>query len=193
MKANSFFIASYVANWILLAILYLSVFLLYRHFGQRLLRRKEAEESKGPKLNDSVRLALVTLDGTTCRLQNDRGRATVVFFGSPGCSYCDELRPSLLELARNNDDVTSVIVVYGGDVESARRYTAEMPISVRAVADPNQELSQSWDVPGTPYVVVVDADGVVRSKGPSTNARRLRFHFDTVRKVVNETASKAAV
>ena len=68
---------------------------------------------------------------------------TLVAFTSPSCEICGRLKPSLERLGRSYDDLALRVIDHDRDPETFSRFR----------------------VRSTPYLVAVDADGVVRSRG----------------------------
>ena len=62
----------------------------------------------------------------------------------------------------------------------AVRYSAQI------LHDPDAE--RAWNVPGTPFVVVLDDAGVVRAKGTVNNLEQVEGLLDTARHRIEEAA-----
>jgi thiol-disulfide isomerase/thioredoxin len=181
MDINNLLVFSYLANWILLVVLYAAVFLLYRHFGGQLAERKKAQaqsdEMTGPKINETVALKLKTVDGVLYEMGSDSRRPNVIVFGSVGCGHCEKARPILEALAMEHKAV-SVVVVYAGDSESTRHFAGGLTSDIVAVSDPDRELMGIWNVRGTPYFVATDSSGVIRKKGYGATKQHLQAFFE---------------
>ena len=177
---NNLLILSYVALWILVAALYAAVFFLYRHFGQELLRRDSTAELGGPVLGEEVNMTLMTIDGESYRLGRETPLPHVILFADPKCTYCNEIRPVLKDLA-STDDYLRIVLVYSGDIESTRRYAWDISERIIAVSDPAREFAQNWKLKGVPYAVVTDDRGVIREKGIASSSDRLNVLFERAR------------
>ena len=188
MEGSNVLLISNVAIWVLLLILYAAVFLLYRHFGEALLRRTRMLEGAGPKIDDQLDVTLMTVNGTGYRLGQDSGRPHVILFGSAQCSHCERVKPIVRDLIPPDDSV-GLILVYLGDQKSTLNYATAISDSVIAVSDPTGELGRVWKVPGTPYAVVADASGFVRKKGLASSRGTLKSFFLSARQMLTATAS----
>jgi thiol-disulfide isomerase/thioredoxin len=164
------FLVSYVALWMLFVILFVAVYLLYRHFGRQLLEKKAADDAQGPVVNEMVRVSLETIDGKRIDVGPEVERAFVIAFTAPRCPGCRMIQPLLRDAAMDGRDI---VVVYHGDVQSTRTYVEGMPASVRAVSDPGRELSRMWRVRVTPFFVVTDSNGMVRRKGSGVSLQQV--------------------
>ena len=173
MGNGTLFFFSYVALWLITGLLYVAVFLLYRHFGQELLERRNFQERLGPKLNEKANMSFKTVDGTDYNLFN--GRSHVFLFAAPNCQLCEAVKPLIKGLSARPDIGT--IVIYAADEKATRDYTAA--ISGIAVSDAKREISKAWNVRSTPYFVVTDSQAVVRKKGGGNNPEAIAQYFDT--------------
>jgi hypothetical protein len=167
---NPLFLATYVALWILTATLCLAVVLIYRHFGRQLLETEQRKAGFGPKLNEKLNLTLDCVDGRSVAIGNGEDAGHVVVFTAPNCSACSRIQPVLREVLQGNS-AKDLVLVHHRDSASARDYVENMPGRVFAVADPGRELARLWHVAGTPFAVVIDSKGIVRSKGSDLLSR----------------------
>jgi methylamine dehydrogenase accessory protein MauD len=151
--------------WVLVAVLCATVIALARQVGVLHLRlgpRGALEiDDEGPPLGERID-ALTTTDVSGAPVTvAARGEAQLLLFVSPGCPVCDRVLPSVAAMARGGELMPYVLVDAGRDEAIAmldgRRLQAPLV--------PDGELAGALAVPGTPYAVVVDAEGVVRAKG----------------------------
>jgi len=167
MWSNSFFVWSYIALWVLVAVLYVAVFLLYRHFGEQLLQgqmeRQRILDLQGPKLNEPIDATLITIDDSDYQLI---GRGHVVLFSAPGCSYCTQVQPIVRDVSKSHD--VGLIVAYKADAAGAKDYAEVLSPAAVVIADPKNEFAKKWNVRATPYFVATDSKGNVRMKGPAS-------------------------
>jgi hypothetical protein len=84
-----------------------------------------------------------------------RPHLRVMLFSSPTCGVCKEVAPALAPAA------------------AAVRYAAQI------LHDPHAE--RAWNVPGTPFAVVLDPAGIVRAKGTVNNLEQIEGLLDTAR------------
>lgn len=186
---NGWWLASYVALWVLVAALSVLVLALARQIGVLHLRlgpRGALEiDDEGPPLGEAPEPADASaLDGRRVTVGGP-GEPQLLFFVSPGCPICRELLPSLAPAARAAR-MTPVAIVDVEEPVAREAYTHADP-GVPLVAAP--ELAGSYDVPGTPYAVVLDAIGVVRAKGTVNNLEQIEGLVDTARRRLEETAA----
>jgi hypothetical protein len=148
---------AFVVQWILLVVLAVIVVALARQVGTLHLRlgpRGALEiDDEGPTLGESPPpIPALTSDGRSVMLGGP-GPGRVVMFASPTCGVCKEVAPALAPAA------------------AAAGYSAQI------LHDPHAE--REWDVPGTPFVVVLDAAGMVRAKGTVNNLEQVEGLIDT--------------
>jgi hypothetical protein len=63
---------------------------------------------------------------------------------------------------------------------------AAVGVAAQLVSDPGAE--REWNVPGTPFVVVLDPSGIVRAKGTVNNLEQVEGLLDTARARTGGTA-----
>jgi hypothetical protein len=161
---TTWWIVAFVVQWILLIVLAVIVVALARQVGTLHLRlgpRGALEvDDEGPALGEA---ALPTTaraaDGTTLTIGGP-GPMRVVAFSSPTCSVCREVVPALPAAA------------------SAARAVPQV------LHDP--EAERDWNVPGTPFLVVLDEMGVVRAKGTVNNLEQVEGLLDTAVRRIDE-------
>jgi methylamine dehydrogenase accessory protein MauD len=184
---SGWWLASYVVLWILVIALSLLVLALARQIGVLHLRlgpRGALEvDDEGPPLGEAPEpMDARAIDGRGVTIGGP-GEPQLLFFVSPGCPICRELLPSLAPAARAAR-MTPVAIVDVGE-EVAREAYDHSPPSVALVAGP--EISETYEVPGTPYAVILDTIGVVRAKGTVNNLEQIEGLVDTARRRVEET------
>jgi hypothetical protein len=161
---------AFIAQWVLLAVLTLVVIALARQVGTLHLRlgpRGALEiDTEGPATGEAPPPAPATrADGTSVMLGGP-GPRRLVLFSSPTCGVCKEVAPAVGPAAAAMDYVATVL------------------------HDPASE--ETWNVPGTPYVVVLDELGIVRAKGTVNNLEQVEGLLDTATRRMEEDADRWA-
>lgn len=156
--------AAFVALWILLVVLAVVVVALARQVGTLHLRlgpRGALEvDDEGPPLGESPPLiAARSYEGVRSPLGGP-GPVRLVMFASPTCSICLDVLPAIPAAAASARVVPQVV----HDTEAER----------------------AWEVPGTPFFVVLDRLGVARAKGTADNLEQVEGLLDTARNRMEE-------
>ncbi len=185
---RGWWLASYIALWVLVIALSLLILALARQVGVLHLRlgpRGALEvDDEGPPLGEAPEAAETrAIDGTDVTVGGP-GEPQLLFFVSPGCPVCRQVLPSLAPAARAAR-MTPLAIVDVEEAEARGAYGHWSP-GVPVIAAP--ELAEAYAVPGTPYAVVLDAIGVVRAKGTVNNLEQIEGLIDTARRRVEETA-----
>ena len=167
---TGWWLAAFVAQWVLLLVLCVVVVALARQVGTLHLRlgpRGALEiDTEGPALFEPLPAAPArAADGETVQLGGP-GPRRLVLFSSPTCMVCREVAPAVPAAARAGDLVPQVL--HDPDVEHA------------------------LDVPGTPFVVVLDDLGIVRAKGTVNNLEQLEGLVDTASRRIAEVGERWA-
>jgi methylamine dehydrogenase accessory protein MauD len=171
--------------WIVVAVLCVTVVALARQVGTLHLRlgpRGALEvDDEGPPLGETIdTVEVADLGGAPVTIAA-RGQSQLLLFVSPGCSTCEQVLPSVGALARDGDFVPLVVADADGDAAAAVYGGRRVPAPV--VAAP--AVARALDVPGTPYALVLDADGVVRAKGTVNNMEQVEGLTETAMQRVN--------
>lgn len=156
--------AAFVAQWVLLLVLGVTIVALARQVGTLHLRlgpRGALEiDTEGPEIGSApLPLQARTERGDPVRLGGP-GPGRLVLFASASCSICREVAPAIPAVARAAG--LAPIVVHDEDAERA------------------------FDVPGTPFLVILDEHGTVRAKGTVNNLEQVEGLVDTARRRAEE-------
>lgn len=186
--------ASYVVLWLLVVVLCVVVVALARQIGTLHLRlgpRGALEmDDEGPPLGEAPEpVDAADIDGRAVTIGGP-GEAQVLMFVSPGCMLCEQVLPSLPAIARDNDFAPYVLT----DVDEIESQLTFGPKRLSARVVPARAIASAYEVPGTPYIVVLDRFGVVRAKGTVNNLEQMEGLVDTGRSRAreSETARRAS-
>jgi len=162
--------AAFVAQWLLVLVLGAVVVALARQVGTLHLRlgpRGALEvDSEGPALGE-IPPAMSSIDQEGRRvLVGGAGPPRLVLFSSPTCSICREVAPGI------------------GPAASKARLTPMI------LHDP--DLEHVYDVPGTPFLLVMDGTGVVRAKGTVNNLEQVEALIDLALRRMEEVPERRA-
>ena len=161
---------AFVAQWALVVVLCVVVVALARQVGTLHLRlgpRGALEiDTEGPPLGEAPPPRPARRDGGGELVLGGPGAPRLVLFVSPTCSICREVKPSVPAAA------------------------SAAGLAPQLVHDADAE--RLWNVPGTPFAVVMDATGVVRAKGTVNNLEQLEGLVDTAEgRVADERERRA--
>ena len=156
--------AAFVVQWVLVVLLCVVVVALARQVGTLHLRlgpRGALEiDTEGPPLGEAPP-AIAALDDRGAQvLVGGTGDPRLIVFSSPTCTVCREIAPAVPAAARSGGLVPLIL------------------------HDP--EAEHAYDVPGTPFVLVMDEAGVVRAKGTVNNLEQLEGLVDTANRRMEE-------
>ena len=147
---NGYWVASYVALWIVVLVLAAVVIALVRQIGVLHLRLSPAgalDLRAGPPVGEPA----------PAFAELPPHREALVLFGSEGCGLCRDLLPSATALARAEPSLHVLVLSASASFTELVRAPAHALADVGVVAQ--------WRVRSTPFGVFVGADGVVRAKG----------------------------
>lgn len=177
--------ASYVVLWIVVIVLSVVVVALARQIGTLHLRlgptgALEMDE-EGPPIGEAPEaIEAATLEGEPV-IVGGPGNNRMLLFVSPGCIVCKQVLPSIHAVS---GDMAAYVVTDVDRQESRLAFGAE---NLRGSVIPGKEVCRAYDVPGTPYVIVLDRSGVVQAKGTVNNLEQMEGLIDTARRRIRET------
>lgn len=179
---QGWWLASYAVLWILVIALAIIVVALARQIGTLHLRlgpRGALEiDDEGPPLGTTLPPVETTdIDGNRLTLGGP-GEAQLLLFVSPGCMVCEQVLPSVPVVAQMGK-LKPYVLTDVDDVETSLVYADKR---LRAPLVSAMSFLSNYDVPGTPYVVVTDDDGVVRAKGTVNNLEQMEGLVDSARR-----------
>jgi len=157
---TGWWLAAFVVQWILLVALTIVVAALARQVGVLHLRLGPLGaleiDTEGPPLGEAPPpLEAKTAAGSRVTL-GGAGLPRLVVFVSPGCGICAQVLPG---------------------VPAAARAGGHVPLVIQ---DPEAETA--FRVPGTPYALVLDRQGVAVAKGTVNNLEQLEGLIETARR-----------
>jgi peroxiredoxin len=105
---------------------------------------------------------LPDLAGTTRRLEDFRGRETLLVFWNPSCGFCQRLLPDWKEWesAAPADGRPQPVVVSTGPVADNQALGLRSPV----LLDANFEVGPRFGATGTPMAVLIDHEGRIASE-----------------------------
>lgn len=180
--------ASYLVLWLLVIVLAVLLVALARQVGtlhMRLGPRGALEiDDEGPPLGEAP-IPIDALDVTGEPVSfGGPGEAQLLLFVSATCRVCDEVLPATAVVAVAGDFVPYVIT--DAPLDEARSLRSK---SARARVVSSVEATKRYEIPGTPYAVILDDLGIVRAKGTANNLEQLEGLVDTA---LRRTAQRRA-
>lgn len=171
---------SYVTLWVLVVALCLVVVALARQIGTLHMRLGATGalelDDEGPALGaPATAIPTHDMNGAAVTV-GERGQ--LLLFVSPGCHVCEQVLPSVSAVAEQGRLAPVVIT----DVDEEETVLTFKTKRVSAPVVPGIAIAQAYEVPGTPYVVVIDEGGLVGAKGTVNNLEQIEGLIDTARR-----------
>lgn len=161
---TGWWVVAFVAQWVLVIALAIVVVALARQVGALHLRlgpRGALEiDTEGPALGEQLPELVARGPGGSAARLGGPGVPRLILFSSPTCSICREVEPGLPAAARAAGMVP--VVIQDADVE------------------------RTLEIPGTPFVLALDAVGVVRAKGTVNNLEQVEGLAETAWRRIEE-------
>ncbi|MGE5286706.1 MAG: hypothetical protein ACM3ML_05780 [Micromonosporaceae bacterium] len=156
-------VASIYIIWVLLLILAVAVFALYRYFGQMYVNSAEGREKQGPEVGSSL-LSIAREDVHDKPLTLPVARPTLIMFADTTCDICSYLRDHLSALDEYANRI-EIVVFCSGQHHDVEAWASRVPAHVRVIADVRAKAAHHYEVNGTPFMISVGMAGIVQAKG----------------------------
>ena len=134
----------------------------------------------GPKVGEAAPLIEVTdLDGLDYSLGAARedGKSTLIFFLSPSCPVCKTLLPVLKSSQRSERQWLEILLASDGDAADQQRFIEKEKLEAFPYLL-SSNLGLTYQVGKLPYAVLLDQDGIIRSKGLINSREHLESLFE---------------
>lgn len=169
---------SYIVLWVVVLGLALLVLLLYRQLGIMYLGTAEGVSRDGlEKGTRAPDFSLTDQHGTVHRLSSLRGRPVLLLFGSPHCSPCRILLPQLHDWARAHRDM-EVLWLNAASPEESLKFVSDTSTTLPVLPfTPEDNVMEQYRVRVTPFMFMVDEQGIVRAKGLANTRSGLDIYY----------------
>lgn len=176
---SGWWLASYLALWVLVGVLALVILALIRQVGALHLRlgpRGALEiDEEGPPLGEAPPpIEARDLDGRPLVIGGP-GQRQFLLFVSPECPVCREVVPALPVVGRQ---MAAYLVSDGEARATADAYGGTRGATGVVVAP---QATREYAVPGTPFAVILDQSGATLAKGTVNNLEQVEGLLDTAR------------
>ena len=134
----------------------------------------------GPKVGQPTPvLSVPDLKGTPVTIGGPSKLPQLVLFVSPTCPICKELVPTAKSMAKD-EKLSLVFGSDGGQVQKHSDYVSKMKIEKYPYIV-SLELGMKFEVGKLPYAVLIDEQGVLRSKGLVNSREHLESLVESMR------------
>ncbi len=156
-------LASHIVLWVFCIFVTLLVIGLYRQIGELSISpSRRTAMMQGLQVGDEApSFSLTSSEGLEVSFPA-AGAPSLLVFGDADCPPCNTLADELNKLAPAS---VRILFVSGDDSAENRRFAAEHHVTYPVLNDPGSATSKVYKVRNTPFVYVVDEEGVVRAKG----------------------------
>ena len=167
-------LVSYVALWVLVAVMAVLLLLLYRHFGMMSLGTLEGVQRDGlPVGSIAPSISGITADGVDRGWEPKTGRYQLLLFAAPDCEPCATVMPEVNRLARTREAGIDVAAIVPGPKSEAVRMVNRYAPPFETLAEDGSGAFGRFRVRVTPFGFVIGPDGRVLAKGLCGDIGRL--------------------
>ena len=180
---NTALLISNVLLWLLVAGLALTVLALARQVGilhERIAPAGALMVSGGPKVGESAPVLDVSdLDGADRSIggARDDAKSTLLFFLSANCPVCKTLLPVLKSARKSEGSWLEVVLASDGEASAQRAFVSREDLSDFTYLL-STDLGMTYQVGKLPYAVLIDENGIIRSKGLVNSREHIESLFE---------------
>jgi len=180
---NIALLVSNISLWILLAGLALTVVALARQIGvlhERIAPAGALMVSGGPKVGEAAPVLEVSdINGRSLSIGVARAdsRSLLLFFLSPNCPMCKSLLPVLKSAQKSEQDWLDIVLASDGDAAQQRTFVDEFTLGNFTYVL-SSHLGLTYQVGKLPFAVLLDHNGIIRSKGLVNSREHLESLFE---------------
>lgn len=180
---NTALVISNLTLWALVIGLAFVVMALARQIGilhERIAPAGALMVAGGPKVGESAPLVeAMDINGVahTPGAKRDDGVSTLIFFLSPSCPVCKTLLPVLKSARRAERSWLEILLASDGDTSEQRLFIEKEKLDDFPYLL-SSHLGLAYQVGKLPYAVLLDHDGVIRSKGLVNSREHLESLFE---------------
>jgi methylamine dehydrogenase accessory protein MauD len=176
---NMLLLISVALLWVVALLLGFLLLGALRALGLLSWRLEQLEATTPKRLGrDGLRLGkkapdftLPSTEGKAVSLHDFVGRKVFLVFTQSGCSPCKIIVPELNRIG----SAVQVLVVNKGDLETTRRWSTEVGALFPVLAQEKFSISKKYEVFATPFAFLIEANGVIVSKGIINNRQHIRY------------------
>ncbi|QBJ96269.1 redoxin domain-containing protein [Rhodococcus sp. ABRD24] len=166
---NTYFLIVTVVLVVAVVVLFLMVLALAREIGRvqvRLGPLGARMMDTGPKIEQVAPTFRGLTDhlGRTVGVGGHRDKPQLLLFTAPTCSTCKSLLPGLRAMAKAEKDL-EVVVISDGTPAEHEQFLAGSGIGSELSYVDGRDVGIAYQVGTTPYGVILDEHGKIRSKG----------------------------
>jgi peroxiredoxin len=144
--------------------------------------------SKAAATRPAPDFTLKSLSGENVRLSELRGNVVMINFWASWCGPCRQEMPLLEALYQRYSGLGFELlgVNVEQDVDDAKRWLADRPVSFPVLLDPENALTKMYQVKAMPSTILVDRDGNVRHLHKGYKPGDENAYQDLVRSLIRE-------
>lgn len=170
-SVNDALIISNIILWVIVVALTILLFAVTRQVGilhERVAPAGALQPTSGPKIGEiTEEIKTTSLQGSSVILggTQEEEKASLVLFISPTCPVCKELVPTAKSLAKAElNQIRLFFASDGEDLKQHKNYIHDLEIEDYPYLV-SEALGMYYQVSKLPFAVLIDGNGILRSKG----------------------------
>ncbi len=132
----------------------------------------------GPKLGElSSKMVLPSLTGEAVVVGGPSLKSTLIFFLSPTCPVCKKLIPALKSIQISERDWLQIYFASDGAQKKHLSFISDQGLEIFPYLVSSQ-LGLSYQVARLPFAVLLDKEGIIKSKGLVNSREQIESIFN---------------
>ena len=173
-------ILALITLWVIVVGLIFALFALARQIGilyERIAPMGALMMDEGPSVGEqSPHFNLATLDGKRLDIGKPSEHGELLFFLSPNCPVCKKLIPVLRSIQKAEANWLKVILASDGDIGRQKAFYKNTQLEDFPYVLSN-DLGMAFKVGKLPYALLINKNGVIKSKGLVNSREQLESLF----------------
>jgi hypothetical protein len=156
---------SYAVLWIVVLIQGFALILVFRSMGTVFLASRDGISRDGLKVGTKAPMFVGSSNGQPRSLAEFIGKWLVLVFAAPTCQICLQVLPDLGRLRDDLGDEVDILLLLRADADVAVDYQRSTGTTLPVLAIGQHGVAERYLVRVSPFVHVLDPDGMIRAKG----------------------------
>ncbi|WP_059171995.1 TlpA disulfide reductase family protein [Bacillus sp. FJAT-27445] len=181
---DQYLLYSNILLWVVQIVVLLSIFLIYRQFGQVYLGTADGISRDGIPIGDYLPrfegLSYFNNELYTEKRLKDLNKPTLMAFVSPNCGSCKDLIPEWNKAYEKYKNQFNFVIMGVGDDEKFEVFLKNRPLKGHLILDVRDKFLRDFRVRVTPFAFAINSKQVVTGKGLCNDMKHIEELISSV-------------
>ncbi|EWG08609.1 TlpA family protein disulfide reductase [Cytobacillus firmus] len=164
---DQFIFYSVILQWIVLIVVILAIFLVFRQFGEVYLKESKAIQRDGLAIGETIpKFKAASVNSSkTYNHESILSKPTLITFISPNCKACKDMLPEWNDATTTLGNKINFILISTGRKEENERMLENNVIKSEVLIDEEMQIFRDFKARVTPFAFMINQKGEVTEKG----------------------------